>query len=202
MDRVNQGAVLYISWQDAILSHFEAITGLKVRSNAMRKDAQVAVAIPALNTSLTLQNARRMALEIYKDAEILGTEPDGNPAFCYHTYGKGVVYFLSFPMEAVLADQPQAFEDTEYYRLYQYMFGALTDRKIIAKSSPKLAVTEHPADDGTCTVIALNYGKPETYSSLSKPDGSWTVWNIAMSLRPIPAAFSLPPHPRAFADSR
>lgn len=67
-------------------------------------------------------------------------------------------------MEAVLADQPQAFEDTEYYRLYQYMFGALTDRKIIAKSSPKLAVTEPPADDGTCTVIALNYGKPETYT--------------------------------------
>ena len=164
MDRVSKGALLYISWQDAILSQFETITGCKVKSNAMRKDPQVAVYVPALDTALTLQNTRRMTLEVSQATEVLGTETDGNPALCYHTYGKGGVYFLSFPMEAVLADQPQAFEDTQYYRLYRYMFSPFADRKITAKSSPKLAVTEHPADDGTCTVIAMNYGEQETYT--------------------------------------
>lgn len=175
MQKVQNGAVLYLSWQDAILSDMEAITGFYVKSNSMRRNAQVHVSIPALNTTLELNNSRRLTLETHQDVEVLGTEPDSNPAFSRHTYGKGCVYFLTFPMEAVLADQPGAFENTSYYQLYQYMFAESSDRKIIEKSSPKLAITEHPENDSLCTVIAMNYGGQETYTLT--PKAGWILEN-------------------------
>jgi len=105
-----------------------------------------------------------MNLAVYQDSEVLAAEDDGNPAFICHKYGKGQVYFLPFPIEAQLADQPQAFENTDYYRLYQQMFTKVADRKITAKSSSQLAVTEHPMDEDRCTVVALNYSMEASYT--------------------------------------
>ena len=176
MEQVEQGATLYLSWQDAILAGFEKITGLKVISNAMRQNPNATVSLPCLQTELALRNERRMKLTVYQDAEILGTEADGNPAFTCHTYGSGKVYFLSFPMERVLADQPRAFENTEYYRLYQFMFSGIADRKITAKSSPQLAITEHPIDESRCTVVAQSYSPEGTYTLTVK--AGWQLQSV------------------------
>ena len=173
MKKVEQGATLYISWQDAILANFEKITGMKVISNCMRANKQVSLSLPDLQAELSLQNDRRMNLTVYQDAEVLAAEEDGNPAFICHKYGKGQVYFLSFPMEAQLADQPRAFENTDYYRFYQQMFAKVADRKITTKSSPQIAVTEHPIDDAHCTIVAQNYGLEKTYT-LTVQDG-WSL---------------------------
>lgn len=162
MQKVEAGASLYISWQDAILANFEKITGMKVISNCMRQKKEVTVSLPGFD--IEMRNDRRMNLAIDRDAEVLGAEPDGNPAFTCHKYGKGFVYFLTFPMEAMLADQPEAFTNTEYYRLYRQMFSDLADRKITEKSSPLLAVTEHPIDETFCAVVALNYGSKQEYT--------------------------------------
>lgn len=173
MQKVEDGAVLYISWQDAILANFENITGMKVLSNSLRQNSEVSVSLPGLQTEISLGNDRRIKLEIYRDAEILGTEPDGNPAFICHTYGKGRIYFLTCPLETVLADQPEAFENTDYYRLYKLMFSEIADRKITDKSSTLLSITEHPIDETHCTVVALNYGKEASYTVTVK-DG-WVL---------------------------
>ena len=174
MEKVAQGATLYISWQDAILANFEKLSGMKVISNCMRAQPQVTVSLPGISQALTLCNQRRLNLTPYRDVEILGTEPDGNPAFFCHTYGKGNIYFLTFPMETLLADQPDAFENTDYYRLYRQMFCACTNRRILHKSSPQLAVTEHPADDNTCTVVTMNYGPKEPCTLRVQP--GWTLY--------------------------
>lgn len=173
MDQVADGATLYMSWQDALLANFEKITGMKVISNAMRGDTQVQIDIPALQSVFSLRNDRKMKLALHNNAQVLGSEPDGNPAFTCHQHGKGQVYFLTCPMEMLLADMPQAFENTEYFRLYQFMFSSCADRKITKKSSAQLAVTEHPMDDGRCTVVAQNYGTEESYT-LTVKDG-WVL---------------------------
>lgn len=170
MDQVAQGATLYLSWQDAILAGFERITGMQVISNQMRQDKQVTVSVPDLQLRLPMQNDRRMNLQAMENTQILGVEDDGNPAFTCHSYGKGQVYFLSCPLEAILADQPQAFDSTDYYRLYKHMFRQCADRKIVDKSSAQLAVTEHPMEDGRCTVVAMNYAKAQCYA-LTVKDG-------------------------------
>ena len=176
MEQVQKGATLYVSWDDAILSGFEAMTGTKVRSNSIRKNAQVSVSFSAPDVQLDFVNERKLTLVPFQNVEILGSEPDGNPAFIRHTYGNGEVYFLAFPMEAVLADQPQAFENTQFYRIYQQMFADRIDRKIVSKSSPKLAITEHPVNDKLCTIVAMNYADEEAFT-LSIKSG-WTLSSV------------------------
>lgn len=162
LKKVEDGAVLYISWQDAILAGFEAMTGMKVISNGMRQDTQVDIALPGMET-IRLCSERRLELAV-QNAEVLGTEKDGNPAFICHPYGKGKVYFLTCPMERILADQPKAFENTDCFKLYQLMFRSCTDRKILNRSSVALTLTEHPIDSEKCTVVAMNYGTENAYS--------------------------------------
>ena len=176
MKKVEAGATLYISWQDAILASIERITGLKVVSNCMRQNKQVNISLPFLNTSFSLQNDRRMNLLVQSDTEILGMEEDCNPAFTCHKYGRGLVYFLPFPLEAELADKPQAFEGTDYYRLYQGMFAGIADRKIVGRSSAQLAITEHPTTDDQCTIVALNYGTAQAYTLCVKQ--GWKLGDV------------------------
>lgn len=173
MRYVKDGATLYMSWQNAILANFEDITGMKVMSRSGRGEANVTVSVPSYNLKMTLRNEKRLTLSVDHNAQVLGTEHDGNPALTYYTYGDGGVYFLSFPLETFLADLPGAFEDTDYYRLYQQMFAKLADRKITGKSSPKLALTEHPVDDTHCTVVALNYSDREEY--ILKAKAGWEL---------------------------
>ncbi len=193
MKKVEDGAVLYISWQDAILAGFEKITGMKVISNCMRQEKQVHVSIPVLGTEANLYNERRMNLAIYQNAEVMGSEADGNPAFIRHVYGKGCVYFLTFPMEAVLADQPQAFENTEYYRIYQQMFSGCIDRKITGKSSPLLSITEHPVDENRCAVVALNYGPQQAYTLAAKDGWSLDTVEFGKVSQSVPGQINVEP---------
>lgn len=163
LDKVEKGAVLYISWQDAILAGFEKMTGMKVISNHMRRNTQVDISVSGITEPFRLRNERQLELAV-EDACVIGTECGGNPAFTCRTYGKGKVYFLSCPMEAILADQPDAFADSHYYRLYQLMFWDAADRRITEKSSPLLGITEHPIDETSCTIVAMNYGLEESYT--------------------------------------
>ena len=172
MENVENGAVLYISWQDAILAGFEKMTGMKVISNHMRRNTQVDISVSGIAEPFRLRNERQLELAV-EDARVIGTECGGNPAFTCRTYGKGKVYFLSCPMEAILADQPDAFADSHYYRLYQLMFRDAADRRITEKSSPLLSITEHPIDETSCAIVAMNYGSEQAYI-LTVKDG-WTL---------------------------
>lgn len=172
LEKVENGAVLYISWHDAILAGFEKMTGMKVISSEMRQNTQVEISFPGMDTKISLCNGRRLNLAL-NNADVIGIESDGNPAFVCHTYGKGRIYFLTCPMEATLADQPKAFENTDYYKLYQLMFRDCTDRKITDRSSVELTVTEHPLGPDLCTVVAMNYGLEKHYR-LKVREG-WTL---------------------------
>ena len=94
------------------------------------------------------------------DAEVLATECDGNPALVCKKYGKGKIYFLPFPMEQWLADQPNAFacdQGREFFEIYRKIFSPHLHRIVAKKSSPFLEITEHPTASDTCEIVALSY---------------------------------------------
>ena len=165
------------------MAGFENMTGMKVISNCMRQNTQVDITLPGTGM-IRLRNERRLNLAV-QDSEVIGTEADGNPAFICHTYSKGRIYFLTCPMEVILADQPKAFENTDYYKLYQQMFRDCTDRKVIDRSSVALTLTEHPTGQDRCTVIAMNYGPQQSYS-LTVKDG-WTLETVEYGKASQPA---------------
>ena len=56
------------------------------------------------------------------------------------------------------------------------MFSGIADRKITAKSSPQLAITEHPIDESRCTVVAQSYSPEGTYTLTLK--AGWQLQSV------------------------
>ena len=164
LEKVKNGAVLYISLGDAFISDFEGMTGLRIAEQSERANAGEIITKKADGMQFSLSSRRKFKLDVI-DAEVLATETDGNPALTRKQYGKGVIYFLSFPMEQWLSDRPQAFdclESRRYYEIYKTIFTPHLNRIVCAKSSPFLEITEHPISDTLCEITALSYSDAET----------------------------------------
>ncbi|UKI33265.1 MAG: hypothetical protein L6W00_07280 [Lentisphaeria bacterium] len=141
LEHVHDGATLYLSLNDTILSGIDEIFGAGVRDRRMTNDT------PEFRFdagfSFTLPRRIRYRMNSY-GAEVLGREADGNPAFFRHRYGKGTVYLLNFPLEAAAAGATGGFE-TDAWKLYREI---LHPRRLAESPSPFLQLTEHHFADG------------------------------------------------------
>lgn len=164
LERVHDGATLYLSLNDTILSGIDEIFGAGVRDRRMTNDT------PEFRFdagfSFTLPRRIRYRMNSY-GAEVLGREADGNPAFFRHRYGKGTVYLLNFPLEAEAAGATGGFE-TDAWKLYREI---LHPRRLAESPSPFLQLTEHHFADGRTALIAVN-NQPEPFNgALELPAG-------------------------------
>lgn len=155
----NDGAVLYISYNNAYLSEFAEATGLSVVGNKERTAPEI-MEISETNEKTELFSERKLNL-LPLTAEVLAYGSDGNPALTVNSYGKGKVYFLNFAPELYLADKPDAFLEGNYYKLYEYIFKKHITMAVKSKSSPFIGITEHSNPDGTVTVTAINYSNAD-----------------------------------------
>lgn len=156
-----EGAALYVSYNDAFISNIELISGCKVRGNRERK-AFTDVNIPEIAESMPLYSKRELILEA-AEAQVLARDTGGNPILVSREYGKGTIYFLSVAPELCLADTPDAFDckdGKKYYKLYQQIFKKHLGCKVLDKSSPFIGVTEHPTNSGYI-ITAVNYADRE-----------------------------------------
>lgn len=95
LERVKEGATLYISLDDGALSPFESIFGVEVES----REARTAPArVKFGNETFILPSPFRLNLR-KTHAEVLAAEEDGNPVFIRAKYGKGTVCLLTLPLE-------------------------------------------------------------------------------------------------------
>ena len=155
LERVRNGATLYLSLNDTILSGIDDVFGAGVRDRRMTNDT------PEFRFdagfSFTLPRRIRYRMNSY-GAEVLGREADGNPAFFRHRFGKGMVYLLNFPLEAAAANTIGGFE-TDAWKLYREI---LHPRRLAESPSPFLQLTEHHFADGRTALIAVN-NQPEPF---------------------------------------
>lgn len=149
----DDGAVLYISYNNAYFSEFADATGLKIMGNKQRDEKSV---IALSNGEKMPLFAQRKQLLCSVGAEVLATEEDGNVALAVKNLGKGKVYFLNFAPELYLVDETDAF-DKNYYKLYEYIFSKHLKCAVVDKSSQYIGLTEHSMPDGSVTVTAINY---------------------------------------------
>lgn len=167
----NEGAVLYISYNDAFLSEFAKVTGVKVMGNKERTSDSV-IEITETNKKMSLFGGRKLALETV-GAEVLAREADGNPALTVNNYGKGKIYFLGFAPELHLVDRVDAFSDTEngYYKLYEYIFKNHISTAVKNKTSPFIGITEHKISENSVAVTAINYSGEKIDFSIELENG-------------------------------
>lgn len=157
LERVQKGAVLYISCDDGYISRFRELTGLEVRARC-RRSAPSSLQGEGF-PELPFHAAFRYDLT-ERSAHVLAREPDGNPVFAYASYGQGRIYFLAFPMEAGLAGRPHILEEPEkhpYYRLYETLRQAAASQKAFQADNPHVGMTEHMVDAHTRILVLTNY---------------------------------------------
>ncbi|MBQ8431552.1 MAG: hypothetical protein IJX28_01580 [Clostridia bacterium] len=163
LDRVAQGATLYLSTDTGTVTEFEQVTGL--RSLGMGKDLREhtfsldGVSYPFVyGTGSTHQSGCKFRLAPL-DAEILAADEEGNAVLSRHALGKGQVFFSNFPMETWLTRQGEGFtrEEFPYYRIYETVAKNLLEKKALRADSPHIGVTLHPMDGNTDIAVLLNY---------------------------------------------
>lgn len=153
--RVQAGATLYLSLNDALLSPFAEITGVQVKTRSRRRKDDL---VTLMGTQFTLTSPVKHTFRTV-GAKTLAVTEDGNPAMTEFTLGKGRVIFCAYPIELAAATVPGVVSGEDavpYYRFYRAMH-LQNPGKIAAVTSPELGLTEHILDAHHRLLLILNH---------------------------------------------
>jgi hypothetical protein len=176
MERVGAGATLYVSIDNPALSDIREWFGLEVQTRRQRIGA---ARIDWQGSSFSIASSVRFDL-VNREAEILAVEPDGNPAFTRFAYGKGMVYFLSVPLETFVVQQPGVFYDpaaAPFRRFYEAISAEARKSRVLASLSPWVGITEHPRSERFRHAVLINYGTEIVRTRLRLQSG-WVLSDL------------------------
>jgi len=179
LDRVKEGATLYVSYHDGLLSPFNEPFGVEIQTRSHR--SQVTHFSSDVFGELSLDAPIRLELAL-KGAKALAVEHNGNPVFTIHPYGKGKILFLSLPLEMILVNSPGVFYDSKaqpFWKIYRAILEEISSQKISRKSNPQVGMTEHPLDETTRLIILINYSPSSQSELITLSDG----WELGQSWR-------------------
>lgn len=165
--KVREGAALYLSMDDAILTEFEDVTGFRLirrwespEQGMVKQDGQL------------LSYHKDHSYEFMSvSAQVLLSDGNGKPLLGRHAYGRGQVYFSALPIERMLLDDPQK-TDEPWYRIYE----KFCPQKLITKTNPRVGLTVHSDGDGMYAVL-INYSNAPVNANVEICEG--------MSVHPI-----------------
>ena len=115
-DAVEKGSVLYASGDGVSLNNMRELFGIR----EMEK-----IPLSGKHTEILFGNTVRCGISAeFRNhlhsyvSEPAAWYPDGTPAMLKHRCGKGTAYYLSVPLEASLANEAFAFENSEAWKIY------------------------------------------------------------------------------------
>ena len=154
-EKVRQGATLYISIDDALLSPFASLTGLKLNTRCKRNSPDYATVDGA---KLLFDSSFKLNYETNGARTLLSLD-DGTPAVTEYALGRGRVIFVSAPLEAragVRAGVISGSFATPYYKIYE-MLGLRSKNKCAASSDECVGITEHIVSETERILTILNH---------------------------------------------
>lgn len=180
LDKVRDGAILYVSFDQGFLSHFLEPAGIEVVTSQNRIGQASFVSENGKIKPFSM-SARRKLNIVSKGARILAREKDGNPVFTVNAYGKGKIYFLGLPMEMNLTTKPGSFTENsaECWKIYQTISAEIVGRnRAVMKNDPFVGITEHDLSADSKVIVLVNYRPADIDVSLTVREG----WNIEKAL--------------------
>lgn len=159
LQRVEQGAVLYVSLGTGILEGFNAVSGVELRSRARNSGRRYAMHWSSGSAApIKLSGGDDFEINL-TTAELLGTRSDTNqPVFWRNGHGNGKIYVLCAPLEAEMVQRPQGpAKDTSAWKIYETLAGHVLNQRLVTVQEPKVAATEHKLSDGSTVVALLNH---------------------------------------------
>ncbi|MBE6680962.1 MAG: hypothetical protein E7600_01580 [Ruminococcaceae bacterium] len=170
-ERVYNGADLYISANNAVISEFESFSGLRVvDSSEYAKNVTANIG----GKDITLFRMRNITFKPI-GAKVLFSDNENNPLITVNNYGKGRVFFVNAPLEDNLVDRHNAF-DGGFEIVYKTLFADYIAEYPYEISDNDLVSTYHETDDGAYVVV-LNHTDTDKDLELSFKDG-YTVENV------------------------
>lgn len=158
------GATLYLSLNDALLSPFSAYSGVKVKTRCRRAMPDTVVLD---GKEFRFSSPIRLQLEA-TTAEVLAYDQEKRPAFTVNKYGKGKVFFCAYPLELDAATKPGVISGAgaiplaDFYRKMALgNFARTVSSDPAMPDAPYVGVTEHILPDGGRIAVLINYTPEE-----------------------------------------
>lgn len=167
--RVENGATLYVSLGNALMSPFSSYTGVKVKTRCQRTRGDRVTF--ADGTTADMWSEIKYQYEV-TTAKVLAYTDDGNPALTVNEYGRGKVYFCAYPIESDAGTQAGIVSGEGARDLYRFYAACdLRNSEKTAKSdSPYVCVTEHIKSENERILTVMNY-RPEEGTAHITCDG-------------------------------
>ena len=170
LEKVKNGAVLYLSLDTALLRGLPDFTGVSI---AYREDVSEVRHVDFGDGTLPIFTNKLLTVES-AEAEVIATDKDAGGVFFKYKYGDGLVYLLTMPLEAYLATRRGAFfkeNEPNYDRIYREIAKAADTKRLIDSDSPFVRLTEHPVSEDECYAMAINYSNKAQAVRLTLKDG-------------------------------
>lgn len=162
LEKVKNGAVLYICADTGLFRQIPEITGVEI---SYREDVGTEKKLLLNGKELPI-NTKYFYKAQSSCAEVVGKDENGEPIFFRNKYGKGYVYFLTLPLEAYLTEKKGAFfkeSQPEYHLVYRELAKTAGIKRICDSDNSFIRLTEHKIDENSYYIFAINYNnKPES----------------------------------------
>ncbi len=174
LDKVKEGATLYLSLDDAYFTDFNESFGVELQSR-YTGTSKSSFVMHGIKDGPTLSFCPKTTLAMKAGkAEILGNNVSGNPVFFKSKLGKGTVYLLTIPVEQMMITTPgsfQAEETCDTWKLYAHMAEPFLRRRALKSNHPFLNVTEHLAGKSRRIYVLVNASQEKIETDLEITSG-------------------------------
>ena len=158
LSNVEKGSVFFMSIGEALFRQIPEIFGVNIAWREIapaHKDVTFGGEVLPVDVpvSYTIESA---------EADVLATDAQGNPVFFVKQHGKGRVFLLLMPLEKFLAQKQGAFyaeNEPAYDLVYRELAKAANVQRVADSDCPFVRLTEHPVDENTRYVVAVNYSQ-------------------------------------------
>ncbi|MBQ7821031.1 MAG: hypothetical protein IJ391_01950, partial [Clostridia bacterium] len=150
------GASLYISLGNALISGFEAFTGLEVQTRRMPTAPD---RVKLGGTEFSLTPSAKLDIKA-TSATVLATDENGTPVMAKNSYGKGTVYTLVYPLEYYAAKTPGAMSgenEKQYHKFYEAIDTLRCECKVASVEPCGVGMTEHIVNENERILVFVNY---------------------------------------------
>ena len=173
LERIQAGAALYISLDDAILSGLNEAAGVEMLTRAQ---ANLPFEYTFGESVIRSNGAARFTLRPTR-AHILARDETGSPVFTHSEYGKGHIYLLTHPLELEQTLASGAFQHPGAHRIYQTISQIACANRACRAASAGIGLTEHPINDAERIIVAINYSGESCDNPLTLAHG-WEISQV------------------------
>lgn len=174
LEKVENGAVLYVSVDTALIRQVPEIFGVEIGcreccttvKNVLMGEEKLPFVV---NAEYMIESTT---------AKVIACDDKGMPVFFQKQRGKGYVYFFLVPMEKYLTQKRGAFfhkDEPAYDLIFRELARTAGIKRRIDCDSPFLRFTEHPIDDESAYICAINYSSEPVEARIEVNGGAFTT---------------------------